>query len=46
LIRLEHFYDALKEDFSFAAERVDFAGEVLVGDGIGVTEGEVFQLAA
>ena len=36
----------LEEDFAFAAEGVDFVGELLVGEGIGVAEGEVFELAA
>ena len=35
-----------KEDFAFAAKGVDLVGELLVGEGVGVAEGEVFQLAA
>ncbi len=35
-----------EEGFAFAAEGVDFGGELRVGEGIDVAEGEVFELAA
>ena len=38
--------DAFEEDLAFAAQRVHLVGELLVGEGVGVAEGQVFQLAA
>ena len=38
--------DAFEEDFAFAAKGVDLGGELLVGEGVGIAEGEVFELAA
>ena len=38
--------DAFEEDFAFAAEGIDFVGELLVGEGVGVAEGKVFELTA
>ena len=40
------FADAAEEDFAFVAQRFDLGRELLVGEGIGVAEGEVFELAA
>ena len=38
--------DAFEEDHALAAQRVHLIGELLVGEGVGVAEGQVFQFAA
>ena len=45
-LRFERADDALEERLAFAAQRIDFGGELRVGEGIDVAEGEVFELAA
>ena len=42
---LEGRDDAVEEGFAFAAEGVDLVGELGIGEGIDVAEGEVFELA-
>jgi len=37
--------DAFEEDHAFSAQRVHLGRELLVGEGVGVAEGQVFQLA-
>ena len=45
-LRFKRADDAIEECFAFAAEGIDFSGELVVGEGVDVAEGEVFKLAA